>query len=207
MTLDRRAALSGMNLVQREAGAWHDRELGAHDPLKSAAKVAEEAGEFVGATLKALEVRNDAIDWSVNARKELGDVFIAAMNAATAQGWDVAELIEERWAVISERRFATAPQLEPPRLRYPPASEWELLSVSQLTTGREVAVSVYKGVASPRDYRDLEATRHDQEFPAQSRVVERAFRVPGGLHVIKLQDGSAKTEYPADTQFIVKKES
>lgn len=97
-----------LNSLQAQIQEWHSRELSANpDVLATAAKVCAEAGEYIDAVIKSREVRNDGIDWTQNARTEMGDVLIALNAAAWAQGWSLAEVVADRWETIRVRKYAT----------------------------------------------------------------------------------------------------
>ena len=97
--------------LAHEIATWRRRELPATDAatqeLLSGMKVAEEAGELVGALVKRTQgIRGvtgaDVLD-------ELGDVLITALAVAVDFGRDPAQVLNQRWATVSQRRFATAP--------------------------------------------------------------------------------------------------
>ncbi len=97
--------------LAHEIVTWCRRELPATDAstrqLLAGMKVAEEAGELVGALCKRTQgvrgvTSSDVLD-------ELGDVLIAALSAAVDFGCDPAQVLNQRWATVSQRRFATAP--------------------------------------------------------------------------------------------------
>jgi len=97
--------------LAHEIAAWRRRELPATDAatrqLLAGMKVAEEAGELVGALCKRTQgVRGVT---SADVLDELGDVLIAALSAAVDLGFDPAQVLNQRWASVSQRRFATAP--------------------------------------------------------------------------------------------------
>lgn len=71
----------------------------ASTPFTQCAKVAEEAGEVVGAAIKHREGRRTVDD----IRVELADVVIAATGAMQALGADPARVVALRWAKVSTR--------------------------------------------------------------------------------------------------------
>lgn len=102
--------LDYLSRLQDEVAEWHARELSPNpNPLATAAKVCEEAGELVGAVIKFGERRDDGTDWNAETRKEMGDVLISLCMAAQAQGWSLRDVVGERWATVSQRTFATRP--------------------------------------------------------------------------------------------------
>lgn len=99
---------STLDALQAQIQEWHSRELSpTPDVLATAAKVCAEAGEHIDAVIKSREVRNDGVDWTQNARTEMGDVLISLCAAAWAQGWSLAEVVAERWETIRVRKYAT----------------------------------------------------------------------------------------------------
>ena len=97
--------------LAHEIIAWRRRELPTTDAatqeLLSGMKVAEEAGELVGALVKRTQgVRGVT---SADVLDELGDVLITALAVAVDFGCDPAQVLNQRWATVSQRRFATAP--------------------------------------------------------------------------------------------------
>jgi len=107
----RRCPATDITALAHEIAAWRRRELPTTDAatqeLLSGMKVAEEAGELVGALVKRTQgIRGvtgaDVLD-------ELGDVLITALAIAVDLGCDPAQVLNQRWATVSQRRFATAP--------------------------------------------------------------------------------------------------
>jgi len=103
--------VTDITALAQEIATWRRRELPTTDAatqkLLSGMKVAEEAGELVGAMVKHTQgVRGvtgaDVLD-------ELGDVLITALAVAVDLGCDPAQVLDQRWAGVSQRRFATAP--------------------------------------------------------------------------------------------------
>jgi len=94
-----------------EIAAWRRRELPTTDAatqeLLAGMKVAEEAGELVGALVKRTQGIRGVT--SADVLDELGDVLITALAVAVDLGCDPAQVLEQRWAGVSQRRFATAP--------------------------------------------------------------------------------------------------
>lgn len=69
------------------------------DPFTQAAKVAEEAGEAIGAAIKEREGRRAAGD----VLDELADTIIAAMGAIQARDRSVSEVVANRWEEVVNR--------------------------------------------------------------------------------------------------------
>lgn len=100
--------LTGLDALVSQYADWFTRELGPLPGLKrSAMKVFEEAGELCGATLKATETRHDGVDWQARTRAEAGDVLIALAGYAWARGWNLSEVVADRWREVSARRYRT----------------------------------------------------------------------------------------------------
>lgn len=100
--------MSHLSKLQAEYVEWRTRELpGEPDEFVTAGKVCAEAGELMDATIKHSETRNDGIDWEAEQKKEMGDVLISLLGAAWAKGWDLGDVVNERWDTIKERKFAT----------------------------------------------------------------------------------------------------
>lgn len=97
--------------LAQEIITWRRRELPATDAttreLLSGMKVAEEAGEMVGSLVKRTQGIRGVT--SADVLDELGDVLIAALAAAVDFGCDPAQVLNQRWATVSQRRFATPP--------------------------------------------------------------------------------------------------
>jgi hypothetical protein len=88
---------------------WHLRELGEGTLIGKVAKVAEEAGELLGHTIKSTEPRQDAAEHREKAHLEVADVIISALGAARALGIEsVEDVVRRKWWTVSQRRFRTA---------------------------------------------------------------------------------------------------
>lgn len=103
-----------LNALTAEVSAWHARELPGAPQWARVVKVAEEAGELVGALLKVGQQQRCGYrperDYTREARLEWADVIISELGAAEALGIDDPwGLVLERWADVSARRIATAP--------------------------------------------------------------------------------------------------
>jgi hypothetical protein len=99
----------GLDALADEVWAWHVRELGEGSTIGKAAKVCEEAGELIGHVIKSTEPRPDAAEHWHAARLEIADVILSAIGAARGLGiGSIDEVVREKWATVSARRFATA---------------------------------------------------------------------------------------------------
>jgi len=103
--------VTDITALAQEIITWRRRELPTTDAatqeLLSGMKVAEEAGELVGALVKRTQGIRGVTDADV--LDELGDVLITALAVAVDLGCDPAQVLEMRWRTVSQRRFATAP--------------------------------------------------------------------------------------------------
>ena len=100
----------GLDALADEVWEWHLRELGEGTLLGKVAKVGEEAGELIGHTIKSTEPRPDAAEHHASAVIEVADVILAVLGAARALGIEsVDDVVREKWAIVRDRRFATAP--------------------------------------------------------------------------------------------------
>jgi len=94
---------------QDEVAAWHRREFPEAIPEWLGLIVAEEAGEVCRAMLKLVSnVRGGPEVWYPELKAESADVLTALLALADRMGFDLEEAFRERWAVVSQRRFATA---------------------------------------------------------------------------------------------------
>lgn len=113
--------VQGWKAVQREIWAWAMKNFGARVPgrwrrepdargvseMTVFGLLVEETGEVMRCVVKREQgIRGSAEHWTAELRKELGDVGISLMNCASYEGWDLEELIAERWETISKRNWA-----------------------------------------------------------------------------------------------------
>lgn len=88
--------IKALDQFQVEVVVWHDREWGGPDVkdiVKAGAKVAEEAGEVVGAAIKIDEGR----DTAQHLADEAGDVVIALATACSRAGVSLGDAVISRW--------------------------------------------------------------------------------------------------------------
>ena len=98
--------------LQGRINHWQQREFRpngeAPNPLADALVICEEAGEVARCAVKAHQnIRGGPEHWNAELRKELADVIIATLAAFSNAGIDATEAIEERWAVVGARKFAS----------------------------------------------------------------------------------------------------
>lgn len=92
---------------QQEIWSWAERNFGGIDicPLPNATLgLAEEAGEVCRAVLKdAQGIRGTHEEWMAELKKELGDTFIKVIEVGARAGFDMDEVIANRWYEIKQR--------------------------------------------------------------------------------------------------------
>lgn len=91
--------LDHLQALSRDAAAHVDRLGIVRDDWVRLAKIAEEAGEVLG----ALSKRDQGRGGNEEVLAELGDVFLAALVAAQQLGVAPAQIIAQRWAQVSPR--------------------------------------------------------------------------------------------------------
>lgn len=104
-----------LNGLAAQVSTWHARELpGKPNIMLRVGKVAEEAGEAIGAVIKLAETRMGqrthppASVRQEDAEAELADVVIAAIGAFEGIGvTDIDAVVAKRWAEVGARRFAS----------------------------------------------------------------------------------------------------
>lgn len=89
-----------LNVLAKDAATHVDRLGIAREDWVRLAKIAEEAGEVLG----ALNKRDRQKATTADVLAELGDVFLAALVAADQLGVPPTQVIAERWAEVSRRR-------------------------------------------------------------------------------------------------------
>lgn len=82
--------------------AWVNHRFGDRGPFMVAAKLAAEAGELLDASIKAQEGRTDAA-WITEQYKETGDVTIVLLQWLAANGWDLDQVVADRWGQVLDR--------------------------------------------------------------------------------------------------------
>lgn len=105
---------NGVRLPQAEIAEWHRREFPSSDPAETQLMaqvlvLAEEVGEVARCVVKARQgIRGGADHWKAELVKEMGDVVIALCAAADMADIDLSAAVSDRWAVVGQRKFATA---------------------------------------------------------------------------------------------------
>lgn len=95
-----------MTVNQKDVLAWR-RQAFVHQPdvIIQAAKVAEEAGEVLGAVVKRHQGVKQHIDWTDEIKKEMADLYFAMLTVAELEGWDFNENATAQWSVIKQKDF------------------------------------------------------------------------------------------------------
>lgn len=100
------------NDPQTEMREWLARELpgSGPDPRARTLLLAEEVGEIARAVSKRHEgIRGTYAEWTANLRDEIADAAICLYALADCEGFDLNEVVRERVAIVTARRYATAP--------------------------------------------------------------------------------------------------
>lgn len=75
--------------------------------LLQAAKIAEEAGEVLGAVLKRHQGIKQHINWSEELKKEMCDLLYAMFTVAELEGFDLLATAGENWKEVKQRTYKT----------------------------------------------------------------------------------------------------
>jgi NTP pyrophosphatase (non-canonical NTP hydrolase) len=91
---------------QADVFNWRVRAF-KHPPssLLQAAKVAEEAGEVLGAVVKKQTGVKQHIDWAEEIKKEISDLLFAMFTVAEIEGFDLLETAAKHWEEVSQRDY------------------------------------------------------------------------------------------------------
>lgn len=97
--------------MQQDVAEWNDKQPWADDdPAVVTLGLAEETGELCRAALKLHQViRGTSAEWLEEIHKEAGDVFIKLCAIADVYGFDLGQVITERWLTVRERNFTKDP--------------------------------------------------------------------------------------------------
>lgn len=91
--------------LQQQVAVWQAETFPDHQhPLVKAGKVAEEAGEVVGAVIKVLDGRRRVEDVAA----EAAEVVVCLLGLAESLGFDLDVAVQEQWATVRARDFAAA---------------------------------------------------------------------------------------------------
>jgi NTP pyrophosphatase (non-canonical NTP hydrolase) len=97
-----------------EIAEWCDRNFPNDDRACVILGLAEEVGELCRTQVKTEQgVRGTTEEWYNEALKELGDVFIKWVHVCTVFDVDPEEVVNDRWAIISQRDINHDPVTEP----------------------------------------------------------------------------------------------
>lgn len=103
--------MSDIRRIQNEVTAWVLHNFGNDNELATVGGLIEEAGEVMQAAVKRSQgIRGTREEWDAKLRKESADVFIKLCDVAQFNGFDLADAIAERWAVVKLRDWKANPQ-------------------------------------------------------------------------------------------------
>lgn len=92
--------------IQKEVSRWWRHNFGDTPHIIAAVGLAEETGEVMRAFLKRDQgIRGTREEWTAELRKEYGDVLIKCIEGCDREGWNVVEVLADRWAEIRTRDF------------------------------------------------------------------------------------------------------
>lgn len=95
---------------QSEVKRWVEHNFGNRDRVYAAAKVAEEVGELVGATLKERQGIRTHENQCLKAYDAVGDVAIALISYCALRGWDFEHVVEGVWSSVRKRDWRADPE-------------------------------------------------------------------------------------------------
>lgn len=89
---------------QTVVGAWCRRNFGIQSDLVLYGGTGEEAGELLrGAVKREQGIRGTREEWNAVIRAEMGDIVIKLATIAAKEGWQLDDIIRERWSEVSKR--------------------------------------------------------------------------------------------------------
>lgn len=89
---------------------WCAKNFPNASRVDSTLGLAEETGEVCRAVLKqAQRLRGTFEDWDEEIKKELGDVYIKLVQISSLCGWDLNDLVLDRWDTIKRRNWIKDP--------------------------------------------------------------------------------------------------
>lgn len=92
--------------VQDEVGVWWRHNFGDTPDELAVIGLGEEVGEVLRGFLKRAQgIRGTREEWTAEIRKEYGDVLIKCIEGIDREGWDVIDVLTERWESIRTRDF------------------------------------------------------------------------------------------------------
>jgi NTP pyrophosphatase (non-canonical NTP hydrolase) len=96
--------------LQEEIAEWAGRNFPTDTRETVVLGLAEETGELCRAALKGYQgIRGTSEEWEKEAYKEIGDVFLKLAHVCCVWGFDLENVIRDRWNVIRQRDFVTDP--------------------------------------------------------------------------------------------------
>jgi NTP pyrophosphatase (non-canonical NTP hydrolase) len=96
---------------QGEVNDWQAANFDVLDEAWTTLGLVEEVGEFCRALLKRRQgIRGSFQEWTTEAQKEMGDIFIKLLDVAGNMGFDLSTVVSKRWAIVGKRDFRANPQ-------------------------------------------------------------------------------------------------
>jgi NTP pyrophosphatase (non-canonical NTP hydrolase) len=93
-----------LDAFQLAVGLWCNKNFGHQSDLVLYGGTAEECGEVLrGAVKREQGIRGTREEWNGVIQAEMGDVVIKLASVAAQEGWNLANIVAERWADVSQR--------------------------------------------------------------------------------------------------------
>lgn len=93
-----------LDLFQAAVHEWCVRNFGEQTDLVLYGGTAEEVGEVLrGAVKREQGIRGTREEWDHVIQQEMGDVVIKLASIAGKEGWNLANIIADRWAEVGQR--------------------------------------------------------------------------------------------------------
>jgi NTP pyrophosphatase (non-canonical NTP hydrolase) len=97
--------------IATEIDKWVDYNFPNRTIEQQGLGLGEEAGECLRAILKRVQqIRGTHEEWTTELKRELGDVMIKVFTICSDEGFDVHDVLVDRWKDISTRDLVTNPK-------------------------------------------------------------------------------------------------
>lgn len=98
--------LNGYQAVIYPWSVWNFGDTEECPTDLAALGLGEEVGEVLRAILKREQgIRGTYSEWTEELRKEIGDVFIKLIDVCSREGWELSDVVWDRWKSIRHRDF------------------------------------------------------------------------------------------------------